>query len=55
MYSWSKQAPAPEVKELVDEHVWESECVGEEGGAGARQLCFLAFLPDILDSKASGR
>ena len=52
--SWSKLAPPPEVRELVDESVWEKECTGEDG-AGARQLCFVAFLPDILDSQAAGR
>uniref|UniRef100_A0A7S0R2Q6 protein disulfide-isomerase n=1 Tax=Chlamydomonas leiostraca TaxID=1034604 RepID=A0A7S0R2Q6_9CHLO len=51
---WSKLAPPPEVRELVDESVWEKECTGEDG-AGARQLCFVAFLPDILDSQAAGR
>ena len=32
------------------------ECIGDESdGVSAKQLCFIAFLPDILDSKASGR
>ncbi len=43
-------APPPEVKELVSVSVWDSACVN----SGA-SICFLAFLPNILDSKASGR
>lgn len=32
------------------------ECVGsKEDGTSPKQLCFIAFLPDILDSKAAGR
>ena len=32
------------------------ECTGDESGEiKSKQLCFIAFLPDILDSKASGR
>ncbi|KAL6763389.1 thioredoxin-like protein [Haematococcus lacustris] len=53
---WAQQAPPPEVRQLVDQSVWEQECVGGgAAGAPAKQLCFIAFLPDILDSKAAGR
>lgn len=56
MGHWSKASPAPEVRELIDEHVFEKECIGDKAeGTPAKQLCFIAFLPDILDSKASGR
>eukprot|EP00200_Dunaliella_tertiolecta_P006573 CAMPEP_0202346832 /NCGR_PEP_ID=MMETSP1126-20121109/5451_1 /ASSEMBLY_ACC=CAM_ASM_000457 /TAXON_ID=3047 /ORGANISM="Dunaliella tertiolecta, Strain CCMP1320" /LENGTH=437 /DNA_ID=CAMNT_0048938291 /DNA_START=34 /DNA_END=1347 /DNA_ORIENTATION=- len=51
---WSRLAPAPEVHELSGPDVWEKECMGSDGEA-PKQLCFLAFLPDILDSKAAGR
>jgi hypothetical protein len=47
---WAKLAPPPEVRELTDSVVWEKECVGDDE-APAKQLCFLVFLPDILDSK----
>ena len=59
--------PPPEVREVVDAAVVESGCLGERGllGGGdddgapspgaARQLCFFAFLPDVLDSGAAGR
>ncbi len=43
-----------QAKQLVDQHVFEKECTGDEEGP-AKKLCFLAFLPDILDSKAAGR
>jgi len=43
-----------QAKQLVDQHIFEKECVGDEEGP-AKKLCFLAFLPDILDSKAAGR
>lgn len=59
---WSKNAPPPEVKELVDAEVWTTQCVGSEGdedlGLAAvqpKKLCLIAFLPHILDSKADGR
>jgi hypothetical protein len=47
---WAKLAPPPEVRELTDSVVWEKECVGDDE-TPAKQLCFLVFLPDILDSK----
>eukprot|EP00877_Chromochloris_zofingiensis_P007928 jgi/Chrzof1/3389/Cz12g23180.t1_PDI4 len=56
---WSEDQPAPEVRELVDQAIWETECIGfNEPGlekAKSKTLCFLAFLPNILDSKAAGR
>lgn len=51
-----------QVRELVDQHTWEEHCVGhaadaelDVGEVAPRQLCLLAFLPHILDSKAAGR
>ena len=38
--------------EVVDSTVFEQAC---EGSESASQLCMLAFLPDILDTQASGR
>ncbi|GAA0154747.1 chaperone [Lithospermum erythrorhizon] len=38
----------PEVSELTDPDVMEEKC-------GSAAICFVAFLPDILDSKADGR
>ncbi|CAM8949768.1 unnamed protein product [Rhodiola kirilowii] len=38
----------PEVTELTSEAVFEEKC-------GPAAICFVAFLPDILDSKAEGR
>ncbi|KAB5527677.1 hypothetical protein DKX38_021524 [Salix brachista] len=43
----SNVAP-PEVTELTDPDVMEEKC-------GSAAICFVAFLPDILDSKAEGR
>eukprot|EP00210_Caulerpa_lentillifera_P007336 g7012.t1 len=51
---WSKFAPAPEVKELTEEFVFEKHCLGSESHA-TKQLCLIVFLPHILDSKAKGR
>lgn len=39
---------APEVVELVGQDVLDKEC-------GSAAICFISFLPDILDSKAEGR
>ncbi len=47
----AKATPPPEVKELIDDHVFEQHCLGSEDEVAAKQLCFIAFLPDILDSK----
>lgn len=38
----------PEVTELTDPDVMDAKC-------GSAAICFVAFLPDILDSKAEGR
>jgi protein disulfide-isomerase A6 len=43
-----------QVVELTDDAVFAQHCKGG-GGADAKQLCFVAFLPDILDSKAEDR
>jgi protein disulfide-isomerase A6 len=62
--------PAPEVKEVVDAHVVESGCLGDgsllggddeddkpatSSSSAKKQLCFFAFLPDVLDTGAAGR
>jgi protein disulfide-isomerase A6 len=51
-----------QVRELVDEQTWEDQCVGHAADADLdlsevkpKQLCLIAFLPHILDSKAEGR
>ncbi|XP_068645043.1 protein disulfide isomerase-like 2-3 [Aristolochia californica] len=41
-------APPPEVSELTGPDVMEEKCA-------SAAICFVAFLPDILDSKAEGR
>lgn len=41
-------AAPPEVTELTSPDVMEEKC-------GSAAICFVAFLPDILDSKADGR
>ncbi|XP_073151140.1 protein disulfide isomerase-like 2-3 [Henckelia pumila] len=41
-------ATPPEVTELISPDVMEEKC-------GSAAICFVAFLPDILDSKAEGR
>ncbi|CAA0837095.1 Protein disulfide-isomerase like 2-2 [Striga hermonthica] len=41
-------AAPPEVTELTSQDVLEEKC-------GSAAICFVAFLPDILDSKAEGR
>jgi hypothetical protein len=38
------------VRELTSQEVLEKECT-----KAGKQLCFMAFLPNILDSKAAGR
>lgn len=48
--SWS----TAQAKELVDQHVFEKECIGDEEEP-AKKLCLVAFLPNILDTKAAGR
>eukprot|EP00775_Hariotina_reticulata_P009043 gene9043-9214_t len=56
---FAEVAPPKEVRELYDQAVFESECLGL-GDPGLEkvdpaQLCYIAFLPNILDSKAEGR
>jgi protein disulfide-isomerase A6 len=52
-------AVSAQVRELIDQAVLDVECLGmHDPGlekAQPAQLCFIAFLPDILDSKAEGR
>ena len=43
-----------QVTELTSPEVFKKHCTGETDG-DAKQLCVVAFLPDILDSKAEGR
>mmetsp|Transcript_11681 Transcript_11681/g.21053 ORF Transcript_11681/g.21053 Transcript_11681/m.21053 type:complete len:470 (-) Transcript_11681:187-1596(-) len=59
---WEKFAPPAEVLELVDQEVFVNECTGHEGDSsldldpvGAKTLCIIAFLPNILDTGAVGR
>ncbi len=42
------------MRELTGQDVFDSECLGSEG-KGGKQLCFIVFLPNLMDSKASGR
>ncbi|EFJ45579.1 hypothetical protein VOLCADRAFT_105867 [Volvox carteri f. nagariensis] len=55
MAKFAEQVPPPEPVELTSQSVFESECLGDSSGAKARRLCLVAFLPDLLDSKAAGR
>lgn len=48
MNEWTASRPPPEVHELTSSGVMEEHCMGN-------QLCFVALLPHILDSKADGR
>ena len=59
---WGRVQPPPEVRELTDEQTWEEHCVGHAADeelelkeVKPKQLCIVAFLPHILDSKAEGR
>ena len=59
---WSVNAPAPEVRQLTDQDVWVEHCTGHAADASInlkavkpKQLCLVAFLPDILDATAAGR
>ncbi|KAF6159167.1 hypothetical protein GIB67_032784 [Kingdonia uniflora] len=45
---WEANVSPPEVTELTSPDVMEEKC-------GPAAICFVAFLPDILDSKAEGR
>eukprot|EP00883_Tetradesmus_obliquus_P011814 jgi/Sobl393_1/4620/SZX79247.1 len=57
--AWSVNAKPREVRELHDEAVFETECLGVSDPGMEKtapaQLCFIGFLPNILDSKAAGR
>ena len=44
---WASNQPPPEVYELTSQSVMD--------GCTEKQLCFISFLPHILDSGASGR
>ncbi|WPT13493.1 Protein disulfide-isomerase like 2-2 [Picochlorum sp. SENEW3] len=52
---WSRNQPPPEVRELTDANVWVDHCLGDGQDAAPKQICLVAFLPHILDSKADGR
>lgn len=59
---WQKNQPPPEVRELIDQETWEEHCLGHDAnealdlkGVKPKQLCLVAFLPHILDSKSKGR
>lgn len=59
---WAKDQPPPEVRELTDQEVWTEHCTGHPEDTSLnlkavkpKQLCLVAFLPHILDAKASGR
>ncbi|KXZ53899.1 hypothetical protein GPECTOR_6g817 [Gonium pectorale] len=54
MQRYSEQLPPPEPVELTSQDVFASECLGN-GDTKPRRLCLVAFLPDLLDSKAAGR
>lgn len=51
---WVDTSGPPEVHELTDHQVFVDHCLGKEGKAKVSK-CFIAFLPDILDTGASGR
>ncbi len=48
MNEWTASRPPPSVTELTSPTVMSEHCMGN-------QLCFVALLPHILDSKAAGR
>ncbi|KAG2442054.1 hypothetical protein HYH02_009845 [Chlamydomonas schloesseri] len=52
---FAAMVPPPEPVELTSADVFGKECVGDASGAKAKRLCILAFLPNLLDSKAAGR
>lgn len=47
MEKWEKQQPPPEVYQVTSQDIM-NQCT-------QRQLCFISFLPHILDSNAAGR
>jgi len=59
---WSTAQPPPKVVELTDQETFVEQCLGHPADKDLdlkevkpKQLCLLAFLPHILDSKADGR
>jgi protein disulfide-isomerase A6 len=50
----SSAAASLQVMELTSEAAFKQHCKGD-GPHDAKQLCFVVFLPSILDSKAAGR
>lgn len=57
-YPWFGAGGPGQVKEVTDQEGFISDCVGAAGdedldlaGVPPKQLCFLAFLPNILDTK----
>eukprot|EP00884_Botryococcus_braunii_P009878 jgi/Botrbrau1/18892/Bobra.177_2s0050.1 len=52
---WASNQPPPEPVELTSHDIFEIECTGGVDESAAKKLCFIAFLPDILDTKAEGR
>lgn len=57
MTGWG--AGAKQVKQMTDQEGFIADCLGAAGEAALdlqavtpKQLCFLAFLPNILDTKA---
>jgi protein disulfide-isomerase A6 len=43
-----------QVRELVSMATFKEHCLGD-GASAAQQLCFIAFLPDVIDTGAAGR
>lgn len=52
---WARAQPPPEVRELTDANIWTDHCTGDGKETQPKQLCLIAFLPHILDSKAKKR
>lgn len=55
LQKWSVMAPPPEVRELVSQQLFEEECLGTAEGSQPKRVCFIVFLPDLLDTQAAGR
>lgn len=59
---WEAQTPPPPVRQLTSPELFAEHCLGRPADEAAdllatepKQLCFLSFLPHILDSGAAGR
>ncbi|PNW80746.1 hypothetical protein CHLRE_07g328150v5 [Chlamydomonas reinhardtii] len=52
---FAAMVPPPEPVELTSADVFGKECVGDASGAKPKRMCIIAFLPNLLDSKAAGR